>query len=119
MLSGKLFPRWVVRQRLFRFFGLAGEGPSARHGCRSLIDLLVRQLYSGDAKGELDAEWKVLRCGWYAGGQNFRDGLEALVDKVVRANVVHHTSNRAVARLEERMAEQWLGNILTALRPNP
>jgi len=114
-ISGKPLPRWLVRQRVFGALGLRGEGASDRRRYRGLMELLARELYSGDAGEELAEEWRVLRRGWYAGDESFRERLETLADKAVRGKRRSSYDRTGLTRHDERIAKQWLGNILTAL----
>ena len=115
-VSGKPLPRWLVRERVFDALDLPGEGAGARRRYRRLMELLVRQLFSGDAAGELDAEWSALRRGWYAGDESFRDRLESLAAKAVRGKRRSSYDRTGLARHDEQMAEQCLDKILLALR---
>ncbi len=114
-LSGKPLPPWLARRRVFGSLGLGGEGASDRRRYRALMDLLVRQLHSGNDREELEKEWRVVRRGWYAGDQTFRERLEALADNAVRGKHRSSYDRTALAHHDERMAEQWLEKILTVL----
>jgi len=112
-LSGKPLPLWLVRQRVFGSLGLKGEGAEDRRRYRALMELLVRQLYAGEE--ELEEEWRVLRRGWYAGDQTFRDRLEGLADNAVQGKRRASYDRTGLTRHDERMANDWLDKVLTVL----
>src|SRR5258708_5725004 len=66
-------PAWL---RTDRVMGSLRLGPKDGRGYEAYIEGRVLELASQAGRKELDAQWKVLRRGWYVGGESFLEKLE-------------------------------------------
>lgn len=76
------FP-WLARARVFSCHDLAGEGKVSRRRYAKYMGLKVKELEECADTSELTEQWKMLRRGWYCGGEGFRDWLMERADAAV------------------------------------
>ena len=92
-----------------------GLGPGQAKGYEAYIEGRVLELGIKAGRKELEAQWKVLRRGWYVGGESFLEKLEKLLGPVVKARRAESFSGGAKARHDELAAEEALARGMKVL----
>jgi REP element-mobilizing transposase RayT len=67
-------PRWLRRERVLAGLGLKAED---RKRYEAYVESRVLELGLPAGRQELEAKWKVLRRGWYVGGEGFFEKLKS------------------------------------------
>ena len=88
--------------------GIFALSPTARYGVRP-------EWRNPKRREDLEEQWKVLRRGWYLGGQSFLERLEGWLDKAVAGKRRESHSGSARDTHDERAAERLLRKSMKVL----
>jgi len=105
-------PSWLRRERVMGSLGL-GEGDG--RGYAAYIEGRVLELGLKAGREELDAKWRQLRRGWFAGGSAFADSLREELGRAVRCGRRDSQSGGARRFHDEQSAERRVRAALGAL----
>lgn len=94
-----------------RVLGELGGYQDDREGRRAYeayIEGLAKRIYDKKELKGFDEEWKLIRKGWYLGGEDFRDRLLEMLDKVMHGKAKEAYHGDEVRAHEEAQAEKLL-----------
>jgi len=103
---------WLVRARVFACHHLAREGTVSRKRYAKYMSMRVKELADS---AELTDEWKMLRRGWYCGGEEFRDWLMDRVDDAVAGRKRSSYESEGLRGHDEKQANRLLLDALKRL----
>jgi len=109
---------WLVRARVFSCHDLPDEKRGSRRRYAKYMGLKVKELGERAGSAELEAEWKLLRRGWYCGGEGFRDWLLDRVDAGMAGKRRDSYESGGMRGYDEREAERLLSRALDQLGVN-
>ena len=105
-------PPWLQRQRVMSALGLA---LNERRRYESHLESRVLELGLKAGRMELEARWKALRRGWYAGSEGFGEKLRGKIEKLLAGRRRESHSGAAKREHGEQAAEKMLPAGLTRL----
>ncbi len=105
-------PAWLSAERVMGSLGLR---PEDRRGYEAYIEGRVLELGTKAGRKEVEAEWKVLRRGWYVGGESFLKKLEGYWDGAVEGRQRESHSGQAKSAHDEAAAEKALQQAMGVL----
>jgi REP element-mobilizing transposase RayT len=105
-------PIWLRRERVMGSLGL-GEGDG--RGYAAYLEGRVLELGLKAGRQELEAKWRQLRRGWYAGGKDFADSLREELGRAARGWRRDSQSGGARRFHDEQWAERRVRAGLGAL----
>jgi len=105
-------PEWLSRAEVL---GSLGLDEHRRRGYEAYMEGRVLEWRNPKRREDLEEQWKVLRRGWYLGGQSFLERLEGWLDKAVAGKRRESRSGGARDTHDERAAERLLSKSMEAL----
>ncbi len=110
-LAGRC-PEWLSRAEVL---GSLGLDEHKRRGYEAYMEGRVLEWRNPKRREDLEEQWKVLRRGWYLGGQSFLERLEGWLDKAVAGKRRESHSGSARDTHDERAAERLLRKSMKVL----
>jgi REP element-mobilizing transposase RayT len=106
-------PEWLVTERVL---GSLNLGPEDRRGYEAYLESRVLELGIQARRKELEAGWRSLRRGWYAGGEAFRDKLLARAKAALAGRRRESHAGLEQKAHDQSHAERMLGAGLRLLK---
>ena len=103
--AGRGAPDWLERERVMGALRLA---PGNRRGYEAYLESRVLELGLKAGRLELEAKWKALRRGWYAGEETFGAKLREQIGRLLAGRRRESHSGAGKREHGERAAEQLL-----------
>ena len=103
--GGRGMPRWLERDRVLAALRLA---PHERRRYERYLESRALELGIKTGRVELEAQWKALRRGWYAGSESFAEKLRGGVEKLLAGRRRESHSGAAKREHGEQAAEELL-----------
>ena len=104
LTAGREGVEWLEHGRVLAALGLS-EGD--RRGYESYIESRVLELGMEAGRKELAGQWRVLRRGWYVGGEEFGDHLREQLGGLMAGRRRESHSGEPKREYDEQAAEAW------------
>ena len=109
-------PEWLTVSDVLRSYGLSRDRSVERRKYRNELEFRARAITRGILDEEEQAEWEVLRRGWYIGGESFRDQLIDRMDSAISGRKEERPGGRMVRAHDEQAVEALLEKGLRYLK---
>jgi REP element-mobilizing transposase RayT len=117
-VSAVVLPNWLNRARVFESLGLPDEGARSRRRYLEYLRLRAKEVMGSETDEELSHEWRLLRRGWYVGGDMFRIGLQEMATKIIQGRKRSSYQPEGLERHDEGEAEKLIQRALVVLGMN-
>jgi putative transposase len=84
LCQGEKAPEWLKGEVVLGWHHWRFERARDRQGYENYLQRRAEECWEDEVEGREDEVLKALRRGWYLGGEEFREKLEKLADKVVK-----------------------------------
>ncbi len=98
-------PEWLCVDRVLGELGGLKDNWRGRKAYQGYMEELVEGYHRVDRKKRFDEEWKLLRRGWYLGGDGFRDRLVVMLGRVMQGKQRETYKGDEVRAHDEAAAE--------------
>lgn len=112
-------PKWLKMDRVSGGLGIVGTERTLRRGYRAYLESRVLECGDTSLRGEMEAEWKRIRRGWYLGQAPFREMLLGMVAEKLSTTRKGSVDGAAVKERVELDGRLLLNRGLKELKREP
>jgi putative transposase len=118
LLPGSKRMEWLCVSRVLGELGGRQDDRKGRLAYAEYIEGLAKRYFQKQGRRGFEEEWKLIRRGWYLGGENFRGRLLEMVDRVMHGKQKGTYHGDEIRAHDEAQAEKVLRAGLRALKLN-
>lgn len=108
LISASKREGWLWVDRVLGELGGHQDDRKGRRAYEAYIEGLAKRIYDKKELKGFNEEWKLIRKGWYLGGEDFRDRLLDMLDKVMHGKAKETYYGDEVQAHDEAQAEKLL-----------
>jgi len=112
--SPKRRPPWLVVSRLMNFCGCQ-DRQGDRKRFEDMTEEKIDEWRTRAGRRIQQKEWKRIRCGWFLGGEGFRESLIEFMERILEGKRRESFSGEGPRMHDEKEAERWLDRGLEVL----